>query len=232
MDNTLNFQVVERILDYIRENKMGPGDRLPAETLLVNEFQVSRVILREALSFLKALGLITSRRGSSYRVSSASISGTLSAVLSALARGGITPLEEVYELRRIMEIGMIADAVERADDDDRREVKEALAKLESFTEITDSNVALQYCLAELNFHRTLLKPSGCQMLEIIDKAMEHFFRYQFKRNEQKGQLTIDELRRTNLAHSALAEAFELGNPLATLILLREHLHKKLRRFSF
>lgn len=56
--------IVERIRTAILDGKLQPGDRLPCEKELGEQFQVSRQTMREALRALEHLGLITLRKGS------------------------------------------------------------------------------------------------------------------------------------------------------------------------
>lgn len=57
-------QVVDRLRESITRGKLAPGERLPPEATLSNEFGVGRSTVREALRILRHLGLITTHRGS------------------------------------------------------------------------------------------------------------------------------------------------------------------------
>ncbi|MGL1922520.1 MAG: FadR family transcriptional regulator [Hyphomicrobiales bacterium] len=58
-------QKVKSILRQKLENQeLLPGDKLPTEQKLINEFGVSRTVIREAISGLKADGLLVSIQGS------------------------------------------------------------------------------------------------------------------------------------------------------------------------
>src|SRR5260221_6761328 len=61
----LNEVVAERIRQYILDNDLKPGDRLPTEQELSERFGVSRVSTREATRALGFLGIIDAapRRG-------------------------------------------------------------------------------------------------------------------------------------------------------------------------
>lgn len=59
----LYMGVVREITSRIQEREYGPGDRLPSEPDLAEEFNVSRTTLREALSNLEHQGLIARRHG-------------------------------------------------------------------------------------------------------------------------------------------------------------------------
>ena len=56
-------RVADTIRREIRDGILGPGERLPAETALVERFRVSLPTVRQALSVLRAEGLIESIHG-------------------------------------------------------------------------------------------------------------------------------------------------------------------------
>ena len=60
----LSEQVARRLTAEIRSGRLAPQDKLPTEAALVEQFGVSRTVVREAISQLKSLGLVTSRQGS------------------------------------------------------------------------------------------------------------------------------------------------------------------------
>jgi DNA-binding FadR family transcriptional regulator len=68
MVNNRSQSVVNGILDRIRRGVWPPGHELPGERTLISEFSVSRVPIREALSSLRALGVLETRPGSGTRV--------------------------------------------------------------------------------------------------------------------------------------------------------------------
>src|SRR5215831_3488571 len=55
-----------RLRRYIVEHGLGPGDRLPSEAALATALGNSRVVVREALRALEAVGLLESRAGSGW----------------------------------------------------------------------------------------------------------------------------------------------------------------------
>lgn len=58
---TLVDQVEQKILEYIRNNKLVPGDSIPNENELATSLEVGRSVVREALSRLRMLEMIESR---------------------------------------------------------------------------------------------------------------------------------------------------------------------------
>ena len=50
---TLTSQLVKALTERIRAGELKPGDRLPTEQELIEEFKVSRTVVREAISSLQ-----------------------------------------------------------------------------------------------------------------------------------------------------------------------------------
>jgi len=57
------MKIVEQVRDLIKEGRLKPGDKLPPEQVLAEEFGTSRPSVREALSALEILGITESRGG-------------------------------------------------------------------------------------------------------------------------------------------------------------------------
>lgn len=60
---TLALELVESLGDRIREGRYVAGDKLPTEAAIMAEFDVSRTVVREAISKLQASGLVETRHG-------------------------------------------------------------------------------------------------------------------------------------------------------------------------
>ena len=56
-------QVAQRIKDYILEEKLKSGDKLPTETALAREMGVARSTVREAIKRLESQNILTVRHG-------------------------------------------------------------------------------------------------------------------------------------------------------------------------
>ena len=60
---TLALELVQSLGDRIRDGRLSPGDKLPTEAAIMGEFQVSRTVVREAISKLQAGGQVETRHG-------------------------------------------------------------------------------------------------------------------------------------------------------------------------
>ncbi|BDT69803.1 HTH-type transcriptional regulator LutR [Comamonadaceae bacterium OS-1] len=56
-------RVVDGVSERIHSGALKPGDRVPSEPGLMQEFNVSRTVVREAMSRLQASGLVETRQG-------------------------------------------------------------------------------------------------------------------------------------------------------------------------
>lgn len=98
----------------IATGRLGAGERIPPEADLCEELGVSRGSLREAVRMLAALGVIEPRHGSGTYVSQLrpeDLIGSLSLTLQLLPLPGLL---EVYEIRRVLEAHVAAQAAARA----------------------------------------------------------------------------------------------------------------------
>jgi DNA-binding FadR family transcriptional regulator len=123
--NRMSEAIVEQIRTLIRTNRLVPGDRLPSERELCEQFGVSRVTVREALRVLEAGGLVEIRvgaRGGAFVTTPTS--EALGAGLADLINLAPVTAIEVTEARLVFELGIIPMVVERATDEDIKELRE------------------------------------------------------------------------------------------------------------
>jgi GntR family transcriptional repressor for pyruvate dehydrogenase complex len=127
--------VTHRLADAITLGLLTDAEQLPSETDLANNFGVSTVTVREALTALRQRGLIETRRGRgggsfvrSPDFTSAAATDTLRDRLRALGPGALRDIGDHYAAIS----GAAAQlAAERADADDLSRLSAAVATLES-----------------------------------------------------------------------------------------------------
>src|SRR6187455_1628895 len=147
-------QVVAHVRGLIERGTLRPGDRLPAERDLAQQIGVSRPTVRAGLRALAAMGVVRARHGSgTYIPDGPPILG--SEPLSLLAALHGFTREEMYEARRLLEVGAAGLAAERAAPDQLATLADEVAGL--FASLQEPRVFLVH---DINFHRAVAAASG------------------------------------------------------------------------
>jgi len=112
------------------EGRLAPGSALPSERDLAQQMGVSRPSLREALLRLESRGLIVGRAGGGYLVANAS-QPLLAEPLSQLMSRHSKTVDDVLEMREVLEAKAVELAAERATPEDIARLGQALEALEA-----------------------------------------------------------------------------------------------------
>ncbi|MDI5984453.1 FadR/GntR family transcriptional regulator [Halomonas sp. M4R5S39] len=115
---SLSVHVADQLEALILQGKVKVGEKLPTESQLCESFGVSRTVIREAITHLKSLGLVETRRGVGTTV-------LRSTAVEARPAERINPttvedILHVLELRLALEPAAAELAALRHDDEDRR----------------------------------------------------------------------------------------------------------------
>lgn len=124
-------RVSEEVADQLREaifsGRLGPGDKLPPERQLAQQFGVSRLVLREALRSLERVGLLMIKRGyGGGAFVSEMDKKAVTRSLSVMIRLGETSVDDLTEARLIYEPKIARLAAERATEEDIAALKRVL----------------------------------------------------------------------------------------------------------
>lgn len=103
--DTMADVVEMRLRDYFKRKSFKPGDALPKEQELAEALGVSRNVLREALSRLRMLGMIETKKKRGMILSSPDVLGGLERVLDPVIISPST-LQDLFELRLVLEMGL------------------------------------------------------------------------------------------------------------------------------
>jgi GntR family transcriptional repressor for pyruvate dehydrogenase complex len=147
-------QVVSHVRDLIERGALKPGDRLPAERDLATQIGVSRPTIRAGLRTLAAMGVVRSRHGSGTYIPEGPPALNTDALSFLAALHGFTR-DDMYEARRILEVGAAGLAADRATADQIATLAEEVASL--FASLQEPRVFLVH---DINFHRAVAAASG------------------------------------------------------------------------
>lgn len=170
MDNRDIFQSVEKprladeiarqIAQAIQEGRFLAGQALPPTRELATKFNVSRPILREALSILQIQGFVSVRHGRGTFVKDPN-TDILNVSLEAWLTKNRMLVENFYEARLAIEPVCAARAAQLADAKGISELREILDRLEKLTGDNNTPVLVS---ADIDFHSTIAKLSRNEFL--------------------------------------------------------------------
>ena len=168
-------QVVAHIRHLIEQGQLRPGDRLPAERDLASQIGVSRPTVRVGLSALATMGVVQSRHGSgTYIPEGPPMLG--SEPLSLLAALHGFTREEMYEARRLLEVGAAGMAAERATPDQLATIADEVSNL--FAALDDP---LRFLVHDITFHRAVAAASGNPIVAALVEMVSALY---YKRRRQ------------------------------------------------
>ncbi len=220
----LTEQTVGRILEMIGERSLKEGEYFATESELEEKFRVSRPVLREAVSRIRALGFLESVKRKGLIVSKPDPIRLFELAFQYGVMNAID-IRELAELRYTIEIGAIEFAARRATETQLS----ALADLaEEFAATAHSdNPARGQDLIELDFHRTLLEASHNTMLIRMHNVLTVFFS---RASNELPEWGTHQVKDKGLwEHLAIAEALARRNADQARAILSGHLEELINR---
>ena len=154
----LSDDIVERIETLILEGSVHPGERLPAERALAEEFGVSRPSVREAIQKLVARGLLVSRQGGGNYVAER-VGSTFSDPLLHLLEGNPSAQRDLLEFRHTLEGSCAYYAALRATPPDHLRLREAYEALQACYETDGTASQAEEGAADARFHLAIAEAS-------------------------------------------------------------------------
>ncbi len=154
--------VVDELGRAIVGGEFKPGEALPNEAVLGEEFGASRSVIREAVKSLAAKGLIESRTRTGIRVLAPMHWNLLDQQLLGWRYSSMLPsrfYREIFEIRGLIEPQAAAFAAERATKAEIAEIVDAFAAMEAADQ--PGHEAID---ADLRFHRAVLAAAHNDLL--------------------------------------------------------------------
>jgi DNA-binding FadR family transcriptional regulator len=174
----LSEQVVGEVQRMISEEYATPGSRLPKEAELADRFQVSRIVLREAMKILEDRGVVEVRAGRGTMTVAPSpdrVKESLLRLFGDQPMPTVQDMESLLELRQVLEETSASLAAVRATDEDIAAIETALTAMAR--EDGDLGATIE---ADLSFHRAVMRAAHNQYLEMVSDPVMSVFLLQIK----------------------------------------------------
>lgn len=212
---SLAARVAEHLSRKIRSGLIAPQSRLPTEHDLADELGVSRNVVREALSQLRADGLVYVRQGAGAFALAPEDSKVIR--LDPLLLGQASDLGQLFELRTILETEAAGLAATRIGADGLDVLRGALARMRGHERTRDDSVA-----ADLEFHREISRATGNAYILTFTTYIAGQIRdtIYLARRAQPIDVVVDE---TVAEHEAILAALKDGNEGQARGAMRHHI---------
>ena len=215
---SLAHDVVDALAGRIRDGSLTPGEKLPTEAAIMEEFGVSRTVVREAISRLQAGGLVETRHGVGTFVVGLGEGSTFRITPDQL--GTLQDVIAVLELRIAVETESAALAAVRRTPENIGALRQALDAFISALEEGRDAVGPDFQF-HLEIARASQNPHFVDLMGTLGGMM-----IPRARLEPPGPLTPDRqayLRRVNAEHESIVDAISRQDPEAARAAMRTHL---------
>lgn len=153
--STLYENVLQQILGAVKKGKWKPGEKIPGEIALAEQFQVSRNCIREALKALSILKIIEARSGQGTFVSEDALRQITNRELTEHLSENVSIIE-LMEIRILLESQIVRWAIERGTDEEFERLKSIIDEERQFgRELSESSLQ-----PRAEFHRILAEIAG------------------------------------------------------------------------
>jgi GntR family transcriptional regulator, transcriptional repressor for pyruvate dehydrogenase complex len=214
-NKTLADQVTESLTRNIRENKF-PDAQLPSEQAMAEGFGVSRTVIREAVSRLKAEGLIDTRQGRGAFVRADSLDVPFRFDLNSSDLLG--SLLHIIELRRGLDAEIAYLAAIRRNREQMAAIRRALAEIERASK-SGADAAAE----DLAFHLSIAKATGnplfLELLQFLNQFLYIAIRVTRANEDRRAEFSVE----TRVEHAAIANAIERQDPEAAATAAKTHM---------
>jgi GntR family transcriptional regulator, transcriptional repressor for pyruvate dehydrogenase complex len=220
----LYMQIYTQILSEIESGSFKKGDKLPAERELCEQFGVSRVPIRQALSALELNGIIYSRQGEGVYVKRSQIKTNHSE--SAIFFQSVSP-EDIVEVRMNIEPLIVKLAAQRATDEDIVELRLTIKEMEKETiagvYVPETDHKLHFGIAKASHNDLYIN-----IMAAISNAMKQQEMWKFIRDRT---VTRPDYRDINFKeHQLLIKAIEDHKEREAVDLMTKHMNNLSDRY--
>lgn len=151
-------KIADELLGSIKKGQLRAGDKLDSVEKLADSYGVGRSAIREALSALRAMGLLEMRQGEGTFVREFNPAAISSSIATAVLIDE-KDIHDLLEVRKVLEVGSVQSAVENANEADLNLIASSLEEMRKAN--GDEELGEQ---ADLHFHMSIAAASHNRML--------------------------------------------------------------------
>lgn len=204
--------VANQIRTMIEAKGLPPGEKLPSERTMCQQFGISRISLREALRALEREGYIEVHAGRGAFVRSRAERELH--MLETWVGGNGDNVGKVFELRMLFEPNLAGLAARMIDAEHVKKLRASVDELAA--NIDDPQMAIK---ADADFHRILGESTGNSLID----SLVHFVMTATGSERQVTLATRDGLKKALEGHTRILDCVEKGDEVGAASAMKAHL---------
>lgn len=219
--------LVESVATHLRElivdGGFRAGDRLPSEAGLMQQLQVSRPVLREAVNRLAAIGLLSVRHGSGTYVAGREWLSSCTRLAGSSLVIGPQELLQFVEFRRVIESYAAPRAAEMITPEQLKELERLYERAMRLVPCEPHEVIE----SDLRFHGMLIEIGGNPLMRSMMELLQEFALASMKRTEAGASWSPEQVEAHNQAsrqlHADIMNAVRARDPKAAEQAIHAHM---------
>ena len=162
---------MKQITDSIIAGDLKPGDKLPTEPELCENFGIGRNSVREAIKILEAYGVVYIKRAEGTFVNDSYNHKMLDPMLYGILLDKNLRIN-IIQVRKVLDTGMLYQIISMITDEKMDKIQQEFESLKTVV-LGEGVAAKQVLQADVDFHRALVESTGnpilCNMHEYVDR---------------------------------------------------------------
>jgi GntR family transcriptional repressor for pyruvate dehydrogenase complex len=209
------YEEVARRLERLIAERMKPGDMLPPERELAENFGVSRSSVRDAIRRLELVGMVEPRQGSGTVVREISTDKVINPLTTVLVQKRKLVVE-LLDVRKMLEPPLASRAASHASANDIAELEDILRRQDE--KLRRGDPAIE---EDNEFHYTIaLASDNSVVLKVLDVLMD------LLRETRERALQVEGRPQKSIAgHRRILAAIKRHDPLAAELAMRRHIEE-------
>jgi DNA-binding FadR family transcriptional regulator len=217
----VSVMVAAQLRRSIVRGDFKPGDPLPNESGLMELYDVSRPVVREALRIIESESLISVKRGAKggARVKRPDIAVAARHTALLMQLEGAT-VADLFEARLTLEPDAVRRLAEQRPPDAIRKLRELHER-----ELTLVESVTGYPVHAAHFHEGLIELAGNNTLAVLGRLLLQIIEVQNRATFSRMPDAVDVARGAAVSHGELVELIEAGDADAAVAQWRKHLEE-------
>nr|WP_247743481.1 FadR/GntR family transcriptional regulator [Shimia sp. R10_1] len=225
---SLPQQIAKILSDQILGGELKPGEGLPTEKSLAQTFNVSRAVVREAISSLKFEGLVQTRQGAGVFVSPNPIASAFR--IPADRVGNSDDLAALFQLRMYVESAAAELAAQKATPQDVSRMTLALSEIEHCISSGEA-AGEQSIIADLDFHIAVSEASSNPYLLSFIRFLNENLRRSIETGRRNSATVPGRAELVLQEHQQVLEAIVQKDPAAAYAAMYKHIQHSADRLG-